>query len=212
MKILIYLIIFIISASCSLMERRDFAQEMGFGQLDQLNEPTFMPHRDFMIVGGDDGRDYRSLGQINSRTPATAKSREDMLHQASLERELILLENSLTDSEYYHYSKIRNSLPSISEKIYFLRLGARAKTSYLAARGFYKNNVKSAGYGNQHRMQSDILMGMSKSEVMHSWGRPMMKEVAGNPSEQNERWAYSRGGKIRYIYFEAGRVEGWTTQ
>jgi hypothetical protein len=51
---------------------------------------------------------------------------------------------------------------------------------------------------------------MSKDDVSSSWGKPMRRDVAGNPSQGNERWSYYRNGVLKYIYFAGGKVEGWS--
>ncbi len=56
---------------------------------------------------------------------------------------------------------------------------------------------------------SEIVMGMNKSSVISSWGEPMQRDFAGDPRYQNERWAYRKGGKTKFIYFEGGKVGGW---
>jgi hypothetical protein len=50
---------------------------------------------------------------------------------------------------------------------------------------------------------------MSKTQVLQSWGEPARVDIAGNPSNENERWLYSMNGASKYIYFEAGEVQGW---
>lgn len=65
----------------------------------------------------------------------------------------------------------------------------------------------------------DITMGMAQELVIKSWGEPAKREVSGNPAFRNERWKYEKyvptpdGYKreIRTVYFEGGRVSGWTS-
>ena len=54
-------------------------------------------------------------------------------------------------------------------------------------------------------------LNMTKEDVISSWGRPDRVDIAGKPSYENERWVYRRDGAVKYIYFEAGKVGGWTT-
>lgn len=196
-----------------MFERRDFAREMGYGELQYMEEPAFMANRDFMVVAGDDGRDHRSWSEINSRTPATARTREEAIYQQSLKRELYYLENQLNDQQYNSYLRYRDELGSLSERIYFLRLDPRAKRSYLQSRGLSgRNAVISNGYAVRATAPSNISLGMKKNDISSSWGQPMFKEFAGDPSEQNERWIYSHGSTKRMIYFENGEVAGWETE
>jgi hypothetical protein len=209
----IILIFPIILASCSMFEHRDFSQEMGFGQLEYLDEPSFMANRDFMVVAGDDGRDFRSLSEINNRTPASALSREEAMYQQSLKRELFALENSLSEEEYSDYMRYRGSLGSISEHIYFLKLNPRSRADYLRSKGLRaKNSANTMSYERPAAIPADVTLGMRKSDIAKSWGQPRFKEYAGDPNEQNERWIYSQGGVTRLIYFEDGQVAGWETQ
>ena len=212
MRLLIFPITLIILNGCSMFEHRDFSREMGFGQLQYVDEPTFMANRDFMVVAGDDGRDFRSNQEINSRTPASALSREEAMYQQSLKRELFALENSLDDEQYADYVRYRGSLGSISEHIYFLKLSPGARRGYLQSKGLTKgSNVISNNYNPQHSIPANVTLGMGKADISRSWGQPRFKEYAGDPDEQNERWIYSHGGVTRMIYFEGGQVAGWET-
>lgn len=68
--------------------------------------------------------------------------------------------------------------------------------------------------------QKDIALGMDKDSVRESWGDPVTIDVAGNPSNQNERWHYveyvsSQDGYLeqhRVVYFKRGEVVGWQTE
>lgn len=199
----------VISSSCSMFERRDFAREMGYGEM-MVEEPTFMAHRDFMVVAGDNGRDYRSNREIYGRTPATARTKEDRIHQSSLMKELMVLENRATEEEYSDYLKYSRHLETLSEKIYYLRLPMRERRAYMRARGVGAKRT-IAGY-QVYTPQNGLFMGMGKQEVTQKMGEPIAIDVAGNPTEENERWAFRQNGKIRYIFFEKGKVQGWSDQ
>ena len=56
---------------------------------------------------------------------------------------------------------------------------------------------------------NDVSLGMNKNDVLESMGRPLQVEIAGNPRNENERWLYDLNGASKYIYFEAGEVQGW---
>ena len=53
---------------------------------------------------------------------------------------------------------------------------------------------------------------MSKVQVIDMWGRPARIEVAGNPSNENEKWAFYENGRVKFVYFEGGTVQGWQIQ
>lgn len=58
----------------------------------------------------------------------------------------------------------------------------------------------------------DVILGMSRSQVMQSWGQPVAREVAGNGSSGHERWHYGARYSLqgeRIVIFENGRVAGW---
>ena len=55
-----------------------------------------------------------------------------------------------------------------------------------------------------------LAVGMSKNQVLNTWGEPLAVDYAGNPQYQNVRWRYRIAGQIREVYFESGRVDGWS--
>jgi hypothetical protein len=227
-KVLILLLIAVTGSSCAMFEHRDYYNEM---ELTAFEEPFFMPGRDFQAVPGDNGRAYRSESDIRRRTPATAKEKEYQGHVRSMKYELYSLENRVSDAEYHDYLKVRDEFNSDSERIYYLRLnGMRQKRDYLQARGIevegaswsdtpsyrnYSNNSNSNFYDRGRRpgnYQKAISVGMNQEKVLNSWGQPLRRDVSGNPAHGNERWTYQMGDRVKYIYFESGRVEGWTEQ
>lgn len=208
-----------------MFEQRQFISEMEY----QYDQPLFSAHKDFMVVAGDNGRDYRTQRQIFDRTPASARDAEQMEYDHSLKRELSFLENKLSESEYQEYIQYQDKLGNISQKIYFLRLSEGEKTRYLTSRGiidtkqradiaaysprasnFYQAAIAAPSAQNYMPRVNDIALGMTKDDVVQNWGQPERREVAGDPNLQNERWAYRKAGSVKYIYFESGRVEGWT--
>lgn len=195
--------------SCAMFEHRDFEREMDPMRMD---DPMFIPNRDFAVVPGDDGRYYRNDNEIKGRTPATERVRQEDLYADSIKRELRSLESKMNDAEYQEYIRIRAQLGSDSEKIYFLRLKESERHEYLGVkrietpRYYTVQESRMASFGNE------IVLGMDKNDVLRSWGQPDRKDVSGDPVYQNERWAYSRNGAVKYIYFQGGHVGGWTEQ
>lgn len=200
----------LLATSCAMMEHRDFENQMNPYRMD--DDPLFMPNKDFTVVPGDTGRFYRNSKEISNRTPATARMKEKDLYNNSIKRELVGLENQMNDAQYQEYIRIRNSLGSDSEKIYYLRLPAKDKREYLALRRIEVPQYYTVRESRMATYNSEVIMGMGKKDVLRSWGQPDKKDVSGDPRYQNERWAYSRHGKVKYIYFEGGQVGGWTEQ
>lgn len=58
----------------------------------------------------------------------------------------------------------------------------------------------------------DIILGMTRQDVMQSWGEPVQREVAGNGTSGHERCTYGSRYNFngsRTVIFENGRVAGW---
>jgi hypothetical protein len=192
------------AASCSqFMSRRDYLTEM---ENDDSN--FWNPNQDFPVVAGDNGDFSLDHEQRKARTPASAHDVYQDQYTRSLEAELAELESKQAENSLYQ--KYHHKIGTTSERIYFLKLPAHERRDYLEARGIaeaeplYTNREKDLAI-----QQSDILLGMTKDEVVNSWGAPLKVEVAGNPSYENERWFYRPNGASKYIYFESGKVEGW---
>lgn len=201
-------------SSCSgLIEQRSFISEM-----DRESEGLFTPGRDFRVVPGDSGQAFRSREEIMQRTPASYRSKDEWLEQQSLMTELQRRESRLTEIERQDYARAREHLHSESERIYYLTLSPRDRMDYMQARGFgAQERVRAVssidqdfGFHTNLYSANDIYLGMSKSEVSRQWGQPNRVEVAGNPRHENERWVFVEGSRVRYVYFESGRVHGWT--
>lgn len=207
MKYLPTLILALFSTACAeLYTGRSYLSEM-----EQGDSTFFEAESDFPVVAGDSGRNWRSDKEISARTPA---SEEDILErrgQRSLKDELRHLENTQSENALGQYLKYKHKFGNISEKIYFLKLPYSERKDYLADRGFLEDQLptRTAYERMSPKRKSDIILGMSKEDVMFNWGKPVRVEIAGNPSYENERWAYTYNGATKYIYFEGGLVEGW---
>jgi hypothetical protein len=58
----------------------------------------------------------------------------------------------------------------------------------------------------------DVILGMSRQEVLESWGEPAQREVAGRGNSGHERWTYGSRFSLqgaRTLIFEDGRITGW---
>ena len=220
-NLLILFTLFVLGTSCSMMDRRDFTEEMGEYE---FGEPVFEANRDFMVVAGDTGRDYRTSSEILERTPATARDAEEYSYRSSLKREKAFLENKLDEAEYQKYLGIKAKLGDVSHQIYYLRLSSLERDEYLDSRGIDHQYIRtknmrevansfnqsgSAYLGRSIASARDVSLGMGQNDVLQNWGQPDHREVAGDPRYGNERWSYRRNGEVKYIYFENGRVQGW---
>ncbi len=209
MLLILLFISSVMSTSCAFLERRDFENEMSEFRND---DPMFIAGRDFQVTAGDEGRHYRDASTIRSRTPATLESAQKMKYHNSIKKELYSLENRLTEAEYNDYKKVRNQLGNDSEKIYFLNLSQRERNDYLRIRNIETPRYYTVKESRMAAFSNEIILGMKKQDVIRSWGKPERKDYSGNPRLENERWAYSRNGTVKYVYFTGGSVEGWTEQ
>ena len=58
----------------------------------------------------------------------------------------------------------------------------------------------------------DVVLGMTRNDVMQSWGAPAVREVAGRRNDGHERWVYGSRFSLqgeRTVIFENGQVAGW---
>ena len=204
----------LLSSGCAeLLERRSFIDEM-----DNQQEDLFVAGKDFPTVGGDSGMAHRSEEDIVARTPTSDFEMANRAEDLSIMHELRSKEVALSPYQQSLYRVAEQYMDTPSEKIYFLNLSDEEKVEYLDTRSLRNYNSRSSreahrGLASLQPTYSNTLnRGMSKDEVVHSWGRPARIDIAGNPSNENERWAFYGNGGVRYIYFESGRVEGWNVQ
>jgi len=151
----------------------------------------------------------------------------------ALKSELKELEYIQPEEDLEFYDAHKHKFRSASEKIFFLNLPVEERRDYLVDRGFLPQNVsvrktdfinnKSGGspdsinqssfepriHSSFYERQDHLTIGMSKNDVLNSFGKPLLVEIAGNPRNENERWLYEMNGASKYIYFESGEVHGW---
>jgi hypothetical protein len=180
--------------------------------IESEDSQYFEPRSDFPVVAGDTGHDWDSESETRSRNPASEYNSLDDRRSRALKQELRALESRQSDDHLEFYEKHKHQFSTTSEKIYFLQLPPGERREYLLSRGFIPED-RVASFSTEERSfavsKQDILMGMTKSDVMESWGNPLRVEVAGNPRNENERWLYKMNGASKYIYFESGQVQGW---
>lgn len=208
MKSILSLILALPLVACTMVPNRSY-----LAQMEDNDDAFFQPREDFPVVPGDTGRSWRTDKDWKRRTPASETSRLRDREELSLENELAKLESAQTEGAANHYQQYRAKLGSTSERIYFLQLKSKAeREEYLSSRGFRAEASAVLPFEHHWAAQhGELLLGMTKTDVEESWGRPERVDVAGNPTYENERWMYRRDGAAKYIFFENGRVGGWNS-
>lgn len=208
LKFLLILLTVVSLNGCALMlPDRSFIEQM-----ERESDPFYAPGKDFPVVSGDEGEQFRSREEINARTPSSARSSRLTRESASLKDELRQKEEDLDVYDSEKYLKNRKYLISDSDKLYYLSLSSNEQAAYISS---VKVDIKleQAQKSNMVSIRSihatEIFIGMAKTDVVDAWGRPAKIEIAGNPSNQNERWSFVEDGSVKQVYFEAGKVQGW---
>lgn len=196
-------ILFSLTSCADLQLGRNFMAAM-----EQDDSSFFHPEKDFPVVAGDKAWSE----DTPSRGPASGEEQMNDRASRALRAELRSLESAESDESASLYSEYKDKMRSTSERIYFLKLPPYERKEYLMTRGFIKEPEKQM-FAPHERIfairKNDVLMGMTKLDVMESLGKPLRVEVAGNPRNENERWLYRLQGQQKYIYFESGKVGGW---
>lgn len=198
---------FLIQTGCAeLYTGRSYLSEMSHD-----DSTFFSPKEDFPVVAGDTGRDWMSESERRHRTPASEEDLSKDRATRALKSELRTLEGLQSEESLKFYEAHLKSLPTTSDRIYFLKLPPQERRDYLMSRGAIQETKSFiTPYERMHAGRTnDVFLGMNKQDVMASLGKPMRVEIAGNPRNENERWLYRLNGGQKYIYFESGKVEGW---
>jgi hypothetical protein len=199
--------LFVLLSSCSYLESRNM-----LAMNEEQPEHWFVPNRDFQAVGGDEEAPD-NYDELMSRVPADSEAKQVYLQNRALKKELAELESRQPEELNEMYTRVKHKFANDSERIYFLRLGSfREREEFLVGKGL---KVTSTPYRLWEREVAqerlDLVPGMGKRNVMQMFGTPERVEVGGNPLYENERWAYRQAsGETRFIYFEGGRVTGWS--
>lgn len=201
-------ILFILSSCTHFQTGRSYLTEM-----EHDSSHFFSPEEDFPVVAGDTGELGLSPEEQRRRTPISEEDLAEKRFESGLKQELRELENSQSEDSLSSYEENKKYLRTVSERIYYLKLSPLERKEYLLARGLVNANPTrtpaSAGPLPFGVRKQNVSLGMSKDHVRESLGRPSRVEIAGNPSFENERWAYQMRGATKYIYFEGGQVQGW---
>ncbi|MBC7712171.1 MAG: hypothetical protein H7177_02465 [Rhizobacter sp.] len=200
--------ILVLSASCSLMQpSRSFIDEM-----DGQDDAFLSPGKDFPVVGGDTGDMRRSREQLQARTPASERTQRLRSESNSLSMELMEKEDRLDEDARERYVRDKKFLQTDSDKLYYLSLSSYDRGTYIDTK---KSDLRDDLSPKRNLLakhsihSSELFLGMAKNEVIEMWGKPARVEIAGNPSNQNERWSFVEDGSVKQVYFEGGKVQGW---
>lgn len=207
-KALLLASIVVTASSCSLMlPDRSFINEM-----ENSDDAISVPGVDFPVVSGDTGQVRRSPEQLRARTPASERSKRLRSESDSLVVELNEKESRLEEGEMDAYSRDKKFLQTDSDKLYYLSLSPYDRETYISTK---KSDLKDdlnqkRNMVSRHSIHSsELFLGMEKADVLEVWGKPARVEIAGNPSNQNERWSFVEDGSVKQVYFEGGKVHGW---
>jgi hypothetical protein len=160
---------------------------------------------------------YADVGDfVSSRslTPSESDHYTNQSERKSLEARLQTPEEK---KQYIRYRPYLNE----EEKIEFLKLDdTYARERWIQTRGLEFSSERHSRNIASLIEENDIALGMQKEAVRDSWGDPDYVEVSGNPKFENERWKFSlpiqtsEGYQIeeRLVYFESGRVVGWSSR
>lgn len=188
------ILILLVISGCANFSERSFSDIM-----DKNQSSFFSPGKDFQVVGGDRNFDINK----KQRYPASIASQAIRKKNKSLIDELNRKIEHLSDHEYLKFQRYSSSFSGISEQLYYLNLSKREKNKYL-------EQFKVRSTGNHKRKTRTIYQTMTKRDVLRLWGRPGKIQFSGNPKNENEKWVFLREGKKQLIYFESGKVEGWS--
>ncbi len=218
------------SSCAEFVGHRSFVDEM-----ERESDGFFVPDSQFEIITGDKGKGYRSRAEIMRRTPISGEKgpyggseRNNIFASHYLAQELEYKEGLLTLGEYEVYREHLDIFPSISEKIYYLNLPEEERREYLDVlkRKFMRTAAgrslastpatlslrEQIWEGERQRGLTplELKVGMDKSQIIDEWGKPIKVDIAGNPQFENEKWVFYGPEGTSYIYFEGGKVQGWS--
>lgn len=206
-RYLIPTVLLFLSACAEFPVGRTYLSEM-----EHEDSSFYRPDEDFPVVGGDAEVAGMSMDEYRrKRLPRSEEDKSEDRQTQFLRQELSALESAESEEELEYYNRYKKRLATHSERIYYLKLSPGERRQYLQDRGFVEGPKRvPASFTNSYaRRTNEVLLGMTKTDVMSSMGRPSRVDFAGNPSNENERWLYQVNGGSKYIYFESGVVQGW---
>lgn len=202
------LLLFFVGCS-NMFVTRSFQEEM-----DRDSDGIWSANDDFPVVSGDTGKIHRSRRDIHARTPSSIGIAASERENEKLEEEIEARLDGLSNEERSDYNSHEKYLENNSEKVYYLTLSKAKRWTYISekrGKALGEQEYSTLDYLKIRDSQTGTLeLGMSKDDVMSKWGRPGRVDVAGDPRNENERWSFNQGKARKYIYFESGRVQGWS--
>lgn len=185
--------------------------------MEHETDGFFVAGKDFPMVPGDSGKAYRDRSEIKKRTPSSDFEKANTRNKSSIKNELVSKEDKLSADEYRQYKEHEEYFQNESEKIYYLSLPLADRLHYLTSKRRVIMGTSAKGnridyYDTKNDFNRAVYVGMDKNSVIRTWGRPERVEVAGDPRHENERWTFYDAGRVQFIYFESGRVQGWSIE
>jgi hypothetical protein len=123
-------------------------------------------------------------------------------------------------SEKEHYSRVLPWFESDDERLeYLLLIDLERKEAWTQNKSIWNRSGSPTEQSLTLIKNQDIAMGMPREYVKRSWGEPQNVDVSGDPLFLNERWKYMKQvsstqgyrQEKKVVYFEGGKVVGWST-
>lgn len=100
------------------------------------------------------------------------------------------------------FSMVR--VPERYGDIYYAMLNEQQKRTFLRNEKQYPDTVIDI------ILKESLAAGMTKEQVLYSWGRPNDRYESGGLAGVHERWTYIRfDSKTQYLYFDNGVLTSW---
>lgn len=139
----------------------------------------------------------------------------------TLKQRINYLEKKLTiKSEKEHYSRILPWFENDEERLEYLLLpNLERKETWSNEHYIWQRSGSPSDQTVNLIKNQDIAVGMPREYVRKSWGEPNAVDISGDPLFLNERWRYNKyisssqgyHQEKKTIYFEGGKVVGWST-
>jgi hypothetical protein len=197
-------------SACSTFSRSTKSGYSNQYEMEQNATDNFYEHRRQYELEGAGAE----LG-IDSTRPLSEVERKLVSQRAQLKRLESQLGSSAAKRQYYNYKPY---MLNDQERIDFLNIPSlQSRERWAAAKGISTRKEQESSAFSKVIEEGDITIGMTKDDVVASWGDPDLVEVSGNQLYGNERWRYKKTvsspegyrEESRIIYFEASRVAGW---
>lgn len=196
-------------SSCSLFQRHPGSGYAGTRHSGVVPMMTAQRIHNYKKAAHQLGLSYEQA-MTNSEVFSAVQTRAEIIDREAA------LSGSKEKQQFYYY---RPWLTSDEEVLEFLRQpNFQARQNWIHSQEIdQRYHQPRAGIQNLIEAE-DIALGMQMELVRKSWGEPTRKDVSGDPLYRNQRWTYSKytpspeGYQLqrRTVYFENGRVAGWS--